>query len=191
MIERLAVDTSTIGVQDTRTVRASDPGTVALRSDYGGAVGDAGWRSRMLQGLGAKLGDAGMAYLEQKQQEAYLEGQAKVGQIQSEDELEGSWLTSDWAVAGYRDTQGKLALAQAEAKLAVDMQELRTKTPAEMQTYLSSRRNELTPMLNSMSRMGRATMSKQLAMADQTAFMKHTAERRAYIIDSIGNGIQA
>lgn len=58
----------------------------------------------------------------------YLEGQAQAGVIESEEELQGNQPIRDWKVAGYRDTMGKLALADIEAQLATDIGKLREST---------------------------------------------------------------
>jgi len=70
----------------------------------------------------------------------YLEGQAAAGVVESEAELQGNSLTRDWKVAGYRDTMGKLALADSEAKFNLDIKKLREGNPEDLQSYLAKRR---------------------------------------------------
>lgn len=50
-------------------------------------------------------------------EEAYVQGAAQVGVAESEAELQADSMTRDWAVAGFRDTQGKLLQAKQELSL--------------------------------------------------------------------------
>lgn len=181
-----------IGVKDTRTVGAAQVQDAAYRPGEVVRVGEStSWRNNLVESIAGTAIKVGEKMVGVAQENAYLEGQAKAGRIKSEDELEGDWLTKDWAVAGYRDTMGKLALADSEAKMAEDMQELRTKSPAEFEEYLTKRRNELTPNFASLSREARANMFSQLLMSDRTAIVKHAGEHKAYILDTAQKGIRA
>lgn len=183
---------ASIGAKDTRTVSSAQVQDAAYRPEQVVRVGDsASWRTNLVESIAGTAIKVGEKMIGVAQENAYLEGQAKAGRIKSEDELEGDWLTRDWAVAGYRDTMGKLALADSEAKMAVDMQELRTKSPAEFEAYLTQRRNELTPNFASLSREARANMFGQLLMSDRTAIVKHAGEHKAYILDTAQKGIRA
>jgi len=139
---------------------------------------------RVLQTI---LGDAGnimQVGLKTSQEEAYLQGASKVGQIKSEAELEGNPITRDWAVAGYRDTSGRMALAAQEASLPKDMLTLREQSPEKMQEYLAKRRAELVPTLEGMSRTQRAAQFGQLLLNDTAAISTHTAEHTKFIIET-------
>lgn len=146
-------------------------------------AGDDAWQSRLLAGL-AEQGAGTMNKLADVEfSNQYLEGAAKAGIIQSEEELQGDPLTRDWQVAGYRDTMGKLALADHEAQFMVDLPALRQKGPEEMQTYLNERRRDIMPGLNSMSREARATAAGQMLLQDRAATKQYTTERKKFIIE--------
>lgn len=123
-------------------------------------------------------------------EEAYLDGAAKVGQIQSEAELQGDPLTRDWAVAGYRDTMGRLKLADSESKVAADMSSMREKSPEEFQKYLATQRAELTPALNGMSFQQRQATLGQVLLNEQASIKKHTAEHSKFIVEQEVKSIQ-
>lgn len=171
-------------VQDRRTVQAQQIAATDNRPNYSREVGDDSWRDRLFQGLaqnGAQVLNR-MADLEFSNQ--YLEGQAAVGVIQSEEELQGNPLTRDWKVAGYRDTMGKLALADQQATFMQDLVQLREKNPEDLQAYLSARREKLQPMLAGLSREGRATMAGQMLLQDRDATKRWTSEHTKFVIDT-------
>lgn len=153
------------------------------------AAGDSEWQSRLLQGLGQNIAGTLNQLADLELSSRYLEGQAKAGIIESEDAIQGNPLTRDWEVAGYRDTMGKLALADMEAQLLVDMPELRTKPPEEMEVYLAQRRSGMLPALNSMSREARATAVGQMLLQDRAAVKKYTTEHMKYTIDQRMQGL--
>ncbi len=134
----------------------------------------------MILGSVEKLGQQ---QLSNSQEEAYLQGAAKVGQIDSEQQLEGNPITRDWAVAGYRDTSGKLRVADAESQLSADMVALREQSPEKMQEYLAKRRASLTPAMDGMSQAARKATFEQLLLSDRTAISTHTTEHMKFQID--------
>src|SRR5574337_212527 len=123
--------------------------------------------------------------------EAYLSGAAAVGRVQSETELQADPLTRDWATAGYRDTTGKLKFADAEAQMAVDMKTLREQSPAEMEAYLATRRQELNSAFSGMSYEARKNMTGQLLVSDQSAIKTHLSEHQKWIVEQQGKSISA
>lgn len=135
----------------------------------------------MILGTVDKLGQQALST---SQEEAYLQGASKVGQIESEAELEGNFITRDWAVAGYRDTTGKLKVADAEANLKTDMLTLREQSPEKMQEYLAKRRADLVPTLEGMSREQRKSTFGQLLLNDRAAIATHTAEYTKFQIEA-------
>lgn len=172
-----------IGVRDTREVQrfqvqGSDNRVVLPRQ-----IGDEGWKDQFLTGImsnGTRLLEkAGNLSL----QNAYMEGAAQAGVAKSEEELQGDALTRDWAVAGYRDTMGKMALADMEASFMTDLPQLREKDPEALQAYLTDRRQKMLPALAGMSAEARAASVGQLALQDRAATRKYTTERAKYIID--------
>lgn len=192
VVLRQDLSNARIDAKDTRNIANTQVQDAQNKGATTVSVGDSsGWRANLVQSIAGTLVKVGEKAVGVAQENAYLEGQAKAGRIQSEDELEGNFLTKDWAVAGYRDTMGKLAMADSEARMAVDMRELRTQGPEAMEAYLAKRRGELTPVFASLSRESRANMFGQLLMGDRAAIAKHTGEHRAYIIDTANKGIRA
>jgi len=181
-----------IDAKDTRSIANTQVQDARFQPNQTVRVGDqTSWRTNLVESIAGAAIKVGEKAVNVAQENAYLEGQAKAGRIKSEDELESNWLTKDWAVAGYRDTMGKLALADSESKMVTDMQELRTKDPAAMEEYLAKRRGDLTPIFSSLSREARSNMFGQLLMADRTAIVKHAGEHKAYILDTAQKGIKA
>lgn len=138
-----------------------------------GDGGDAG-REATLQAILGTAGKIAEQGIRTSEEDAYLAGQAKAGQIESEELLESSYTTKDWATAGYRDAMGRLKIADAEVALLRDMQELREQGPEAMNAYLAKRRATLTPSLEGMSREQRAAAFGQLLLNDRAAIAKHT-----------------
>lgn len=169
--------------RDTREFQQSKVAGADTRAQAPLIVGDDSWRDKMLESLGNQASGvlSKMADIELNNQ--YLEGQAQAGVIESEEELQGNPLTRDWKVAGYRDTMGKLALADIEAQFATDIGKLREKGPEELQTYLATRRGKIMPALGSMSREARAAAAGQLLLQDRAAIKSHTTEHAKFIIE--------
>ena len=170
-------------LRDTRVFKQPQVAAADTRAVTPLIAGDGDWKDRLLQTFGGTVMKALDKSIDIELQDAYLEGQAAAGVVESEAELQGNLLTRDWKVAGYRDTMGKLALADAEAKFALDLKELRQKDPEELQNYLTKRRGELTPMLNSMSREARAAAAGQLLLQDRAATKAYTTERYKFIVE--------
>lgn len=146
-------------------------------------IGDSSWKDRLLQDWGSKASGALQQLSEQSLVNEYLDGQAQAGIIKSEDELQGNVLTRDWKVAGYRDTMGKLALAESQANFKTDLVDLREKSGDELNAYLADRRAKLTPMLDSMSRESRAQVAGQLLLNDNADIATWKTQHAAYIMD--------
>lgn len=146
-------------------------------------VGDDSWRDKMLEQLGGNASNMLNKMADIEFSNLYLEGQEKAGVIESEEELQGNPLTRDWQVAGYRDTMGKLALADTEAQFAVDITKLREKGSDGIQAYLTERREKLLPALGSMSREARSAAAGQLLLQDRAATKKWTTEHAKFIIE--------
>lgn len=179
------------GVRDTRTVEQRDVAQADTRSTQPIKFGDETWGSRLIEQLG-RQGSAALDKLADVEfGNLYLEGQAAAGQIESEAELEGNMLTRDWKVAGYRDTMGKLALADAEAQFSTDLLKLREQTPEQLQAYLSKRREKLLPGIAGMSAEARAAATGQLLLQDRAAIGQHTSEHTKFIIEQKSQAVQA
>ena len=170
-------------VRDTREFQQSQVAAADTRVAPPLIVGDDSWRDKMLEQLGGNAANMLNKMADIEFSNLYLEGQAKAGVIESEEELQGNPLTRDWQVAGYRDTMGKLALADTEAQFAVDIVKLREKGPEEIQAYLATRREKLMPALGSMSREARAAAAGQLLLQDRAATKTWTTEHAKFIIE--------
>lgn len=129
--------------------------------------------------------------LETGLEEAYLNGVSTAATKQSEEALGQNPITADWERAGYRDTMGRLAHADAEAKLLQDMPRLRQLTPEQFQQELGKRRASLLPQLEGMSRKQRESMLQQFAASEFTSIKQHAAEHQKYIVETRLAGIQA
>ncbi len=163
--------------QELPGVRMSQAGGAAQikRTEIVGDGGDQ-YRDRLIEGIlgaGQKLATQGF---ETSLEEAYMAGQAKAAQLETEDQLEGNPLTKDWAVAGYRDSMAKIRLAESETKLKQDMQWLREQGPEKMNEYLAERRAKLSDAFGGMSREARAGLIGQIVLNDRAASGMHTAE---------------
>lgn len=170
-------------VRDTREFQRAHVQAADTRVAPPLVVGDDSWRDKMLEQLGGNAANMLNKMADIEFSNLYLEGQAKAGVIESEEELQGNPLTRDWQVAGYRDTMGKLALADTEAQFAVDITKLREKGPEEIQAYLATRREKLMPALGSMSREARAAAAGQLLLQDRAATKTWTTEHAKFIIE--------
>lgn len=170
-------------VRDTREFKQSQVAAADTRVAHPLIVGDDSWRDKMLEQLVGNAANMLNKMADIEFSNLYLEGQAKAGVIESEEELQGNPLTRDWKVAGYRDTMGKLALADTEAQFAVDIAKLREKGPEEIQAYLATRREKLMPALSSMSREARAAAAGQLLLQDRAATKTWTTEHAKFIIE--------
>lgn len=179
------------GVQDQRTAPQGQVGGAGQATGAAIEVGDSGWRDNML----AQFAKMGASHLDKMADVAYsnlvLEGQAAAGVIESEEELQGNPLTRDWKLAGYRDTMGKLALADSDAQFSADIKNLREGNSDDLQTYLSKRRDKLMPGIAGMSREARASATGQLLLQDRAATQTWASEHTKFIIEQKQQAIAA
>jgi len=178
-------------VRDERRTPEGQVAAADTRSAAPITFGDSTWRDRMLQQLGGQGAQVLEKMADIEFSNLYLEGQAKAGIIESEAELEGNPLTRDWKVAGYRDTMGKLSLADSEAQFSVDIARLREAGPEEMQAYLTKRREKLMPALSGMSREARASAAGQLLLQDRSATKTYTTEHAKFIIEQKSQAVHS
>lgn len=169
--------------QDRRVVQEQQVAAADTRPNYERNVGDGQWRDRLFANIGNQAANALNKMADIEFSNLYLEGQASVGVVKSEEELQGNPLTRDWKVAGYRDTMGKLALADLQATFMQDLVSLREKNPEDLQAYLAERRQKLLPALAGMSREARATMAGQMLLQDRDATARWTGEHAKFIIE--------
>lgn len=123
-------------------------------------------------------------------EEAYLRGQAAAAANASSDSVNSNFVTKDWATAGYADTRGRLAQADAEAQTAVDMEKLKEQDPQKMKDYLAQRREKLMGSLDGMSLEARKGFMAQQLTSDRAAIAKHSVEHQKFIVDQIGKSVQ-
>lgn len=114
-------------------------------------------------------------------EEQYLKGVEQAATVRSEDELETNPLTSDWTKAGFRDTNGRIAMAQQQADIAADMPELVKGTPEQFAEYMAGKRRPLVDQLSGMSKQQRAAQFGQIALDQAAATKRYTSGRTAYI----------
>lgn len=114
----------------------------------------------------------------------YLKGQAAAVAKQSEDELEANPITGDWQIAGHRDMQNRLRMADAKTQFELDLPALAAQGPQVMQDYLDKRRETLLPNIMSGSGQVADSLTGQLALEEQAAMFKHGDARRAWIVNN-------
>lgn len=171
------------GVQQVSpTQQAVQSGNYAPVQDV--RLGETDWKDSFVARMGGKAAQMLERAAEGKLQSLYLEGAAQAGIIESEEELQGNPLTRDWKVAGYRDTMGKMQMADAEASFAADIKTLREQGPEELAAYLKKRRNKILPELEGMSADGRKATVGQMYLLDKAATKTHTMEHAKFIIES-------
>lgn len=124
------------------------------------------------------------------QEQAYLDGALAVGTGLSEAQLEGSPLTRAWRTAGYRDTVGRLALADYDTKVMTAMPKLREQGPEAMAQYLKAQRAELMPTFQGMSAQARGTIFTQLLTAERSALAHHNKAHTEFIVDTQVKSLQ-
>lgn len=171
------------GVQDTRELRRFEVSGTDTSANANIRVGDDSWRNKLLSNLLGQASDLSFKMANIHIANQYLEGQAAAGIVKSEEELESDPMTRDWKVAGYRDTMGKMALAESTAQFGVDIAKLREQDPSKMDEYIAKRRAELLPTLQGMSREARATTIGQLVLNDNADIRKYTLERSKFLIE--------
>lgn len=131
----------------------------------------------------------GQQEIDAARQEAYLKGQAAAAAGEAQDAVDSNIFTKDWATAGWADTRGRMALADAEAQTSIDMTTLREKSPQEAQVYLNERRRKLAPYLEGMSLEARKGFMAQQLTSDRAFIGKQAMEHQKFVIDTIGKSV--
>jgi hypothetical protein len=181
-------------LRDSQPVGAVAKATAPdIRQSSGGAVKapnvrkftDAPSTADLLINSVVKVGTqlAGQAWEVQKE-EAYLDGVRQASVIESEADLAASPFTSDWAKAGFRDTQSRIAQAAFTDNLPAAMQDALTKPDpkAAFASYMAAEQSKLVQSYSGTSRKQRAAMFAQNATDLYTAQREFTA---AYANDVI------
>jgi hypothetical protein len=146
--------------------------------------------SRLLDNIVGVAGKIAQQAVKNSQEEAYLTGAAKAGTIASEQELEGNVFTRQWAKAGYRDTMGRVAIAENESRIMRDMPKMREASPEAFNAYMAERRSELMPSLEGMSRQQRGAAFQNILLNERSSIKKHTTEHMAFQIETENRSIQ-
>lgn len=133
-----------------------------------------------LLGAAKKITDKGF---QRSLEDAYLDGVTKAATGQSEDTLDGDMFSKDWNTAGYRDTMGRLKIADMEARIAADMEQQAQSSPEQFNQYLAELRTGITPSLEGMSREQRTAAFQQLMLSQRSAIKTHATEHLKFIVD--------
>lgn len=148
----------------------------------------------LLNALLPTAGRLAQQAFERSTEEAYLEGVSQFAAGVSEVELESNPITRAWTTAGHRDTAGRVAVAEAQADLALKLPELAAKEPDDeggFNQYMAQQRDRLTATLQGMSAKQRAATFAQLANDEIAAQKKYTAARTEYILNQERQSIVA
>lgn len=139
-----------------------------------------------LFGVGQQFAEAKMkAGLE----EAYMSGIAQFSTGVAEAELQASPFTRDWVLAGFRDTAGKMKMAEAEVQTLKLIQDMKEDSPTKFLQAIEARRAALVPQFDGMSRSQRGSMFAQLITSDQAAIQKHAMAHGEFIMDTKKQGV--
>lgn len=177
-------------VQGTNIGNAqNDPGKFGVAQQ--GVEVNSGASENLLNAIVGAAGKLTMKQLEMSQQEAYLSGSAAAGRGEEEANLQSNIFTKDWSTAGWRDTTGRLAQADAEAQTAADMNKLREQSPEEFQAYLAQRRSKLMPLTEGMSLEARKGMLAQQLTSERAAIKNHGVEHMKWIIDQQSKAVRS
>lgn len=135
---------------------------------------------------------AGQAWQAQKE-DAYLSGVRQAAEQESEEELQSSPFMSDWTKGGFRDTRGRVAQAEYNAKLPGMVQESLTKeNPQEaFQQAVSQAQRELTQTYTGMTSKARAAAFAQNATDIATGQALFTKEYAKWGIQQQEKAIQS
>lgn len=127
---------------------------------------------------------------QQNTEEAYLSGVAKAGTIKSEAELDSSPLMRSWQTAGYRDTMGRIAAADNESQIAIDMKSMREKSPEQFGEYLAQKRSTVMGAMQGMTLQTRQTMFAQQMLNERAAIKLHASEHYKFVVDTEAKSIK-
>lgn len=191
--QELSINSGTVGVQQSGAGNATpDFNKFATNEVFDAPTpAEQGIGSRIL----ASVMSAGDKLAGQKismdRKDAYLDGMAKAGTIQSEAELNASPLMRDWQVAGYRDTMGRVAAADTEASIAADMVKNRELSPEKFADYLAQKRNELMPQWEGMTQQTRQAMFSQQLLNERAWIKKQQVEHYKFGVETETRSIKA
>lgn len=163
---------------------ASPPATVAGRIYEGQGTA-------LVQNILGKLGKAVDQVVQQKREEAYLDGAVQLGAGVAEEELETNFFTRNWTVAGHRDMTGRLAVAEYESNLLKALKESREMSPEQYSNEIIKQRKEIMPAVQSMSNLGRTKMFDQLVTVERSAIKQHTLAHAKFIAEQEMQSISA
>lgn len=146
--------------------------------------------SKMFMDVMKVSGELIQKKITQDRQQAYLEGAAAVGAGIAEEGLKGSIFTRDWKVAGYRDTAGRMAVAEYKADMANNMHKLRELDPTAFKDHVKQYRDGLFPQLEGMSAKARAELFPELLAAEHAAIQRHYSEHAGFVVEQTSKALQ-
>jgi len=142
------------------------------------------WQLDLLKTLVGSVGPYVPRIQENLQTNEYLRGQTAAAAGQVEDDLEANPLTGDWAIAGHRDFQNKLRMADAKAQFELDLPGLAAQGPEAAKAYFDQRREQLLPHLNSGSGKVAEALQGMLALDERAGMAKYGEERAKWITNN-------
>ena len=139
--------------------------------------------SVLVQHLLKSVGGMLDAVIDDRRQQAYLDGALAVGAGIAEEDLQTNPLTRVWSLAGHRDYSGRLAALEYESSLAAELGKDREYSPEEYAKKLSERRKAIMPIIEGMSREARGRMLDQLLTLELSAQQNHLKAHKEYVAE--------
>src|SRR5699024_12240046 len=87
------------------------------------------------------------AVVDDRRQQAYLDGALAAGAGIAEEDLQNNLLTRTWSIAGHSDYSGRMAALEYETRLASELSTDREMPPEEYAAKLSERRRSILPII--------------------------------------------
>jgi len=166
-----------------------NPGSVAFDFNQKyrpeAATESRGWQTDLIAQLVGGIAPHVPDIVKNMQRNEYLEGQTAAVAKKTEEELNSNPLTNSWQIAGHRDMQNRLRIADAKAQFEKDAPALAAQSPEMMQQYLDQRRAKLLPHLSSGSGQVADALTAQLALDEQAAQYRHSGMHKAWIANNI------
>lgn len=121
--------------------------------------------------------------IEAEKNKAYVDGMSKAISGQAEDEINSNILTRNWGRAGYRDTEGRLALIDYKSTALNDLAndpDLQSMTPEAFQKYLVDSKEKVMGFINNASTETQQKLLEQLVAEDASLISKQAEAFQSY-----------
>lgn len=121
--------------------------------------------------------------IEAEKNRAYVDGMSKAISGQAEDAINSNALTRNWGRAGYRDTEGRLALIDYKSTALNDLANdpaLQSMTPEAFQQYLASSKEKVMGFINNASTETQQKLLEQLVAEDASLISKQAEAFQSY-----------